>query len=603
MYQRELIFGAESHAVIKQGIEKLYRAVGDTLGPRGKIFLHQPVHGDPHPTKDGVTVSKNIFLSDNAQQLGVDIVKQAAIKTCEQAGDGTTTSIVLAYNLIKNAFDLMYPDENNIKVDSHIIKKIYQKKCEEIVGLINRDTTMIDLDSDALLQVARVATNHDEDLAQSIIDTFRKAGKNASISLGYSSTGKNVAEVSSGFTLDSGYVSPFFVNDIRKARCVLENPYILLIPMKLETIREMTTLMQSVIDKKRPLVIICNEIDGDALAQFSKNCTEGKLRGCAIRMPFAEDDLRLELMRDVAMHTGATVATQELGKRMSDIGIKYLGEAEKIIIDNDSTLIIGGKRQEEKIAARIDEIKEILEKDISATQKSHYEKTLSLMHGSIGLLKVGGATESEAFERYYRAEDAICAVQSALKEGVSWGGGLSFAVLGLHSIYQTVADMNKVYATMADQEAEKEKANSDEIVIDGDDTKKEMSEFEASLAIAEGHATIAFCNALKSPFEKILTNSDFTQEKCVEILQKIYSSMPDTKFGYQLSGDGDLILSEKATIVDPTKVLRCALENAVSVANVIMNTSTISYSKIEPDEYYRMASQAANAFHKRYMGG
>ena len=571
MLKKELKFDVDARLSLFKGIEKLYKAVSGTLGPRGRFVVNEAVYGIPHTTKDGATVAKNVFLEDHFEQMGVEMVREAATRTCDQAGDGTTTSIVLAYFFIESALDMI----RQYGVTPYLIARTYEKLGKQTLQNLLEQSQSCDVKSPHLKNVAYVASNGDEELSQAVIDVFNKAGEKANIAIQLHHDSQTIAEITHGFTFEGGYASPYFLTHPAKKTAILENPYVLIYPGKIPTLHEMKVL-EEVQKTGRPLLMIVGNIEGEPLGMLVRNHMQQRLKVCVVKVPFSEEDTADDMMKDIALLTGAKILNSDLGKRMSDITLKYLGECARAVIKENETLIVEGTGDEKALEDRIDELLELAEV-ARGKYKDVLDKRASMLRGTIGLLKVGGMTEQEALERKDRAEDCVNAVRSALQEGISMGGGVALAMESFKNRLDSPIEL--ATPPMLNELPEEQRLSLIVKAFQG-------LPHHAQEAVVKD----VFCRVLLTPLRKILENCAVPMHEMDALVDHLHRS-DNPEIAYRIDETGEIIQSATPSVYDPTKVIRCALENALSVANLFIQTTCSIVLKDDPEHLQRAIQQ------------
>jgi chaperonin GroEL len=509
--------GSDSRTKLLKGATQLAKAVVATLGPNGRnVVIAQQGGNLPTSTKDGVTVAKTIELKDPIENLGAQMVKQAAIKTGDIAGDGTTTSTLLAKELIEEGMNHLTQKRNAVSV-----KKGIEKAAKGIVNSLK--TMSVDISSeDQIKQVATISANNDEEVGNLIAAAMDKVGREGVITVEESKTHENTLETVEGMQFDRGYKSPYFVTDNSSMEAQLNEPYILLYDSKITAVKELLPILESVSQKDKSLLIISEDIDGEALAAMIVNKMRGILKCCAVKAPdFGER--RTHILEDIATLTGGTLISKKKGMRLDKISFDDLGTARGITVQKEKTTIVDGNGSEEKIGKRLKEIKDQIDRAESSYAVDQLQNRLAKMAGGVAIINVGGFTETEMKEKKDRVDDALHATRAAIDEGIVSGGGTA--------LLQARKKANKINTSDKDEQI---------------------------------GADILF-NAIEKPFIQILQNAG------IEKYHGILSKCENSDKGYNIK-TGKYVDMVKEGIIDPTKVTRTALENAVSVAGTMLIT-------------------------------
>ncbi len=526
-----LAFDEEARAGLLAGVEKLARAVKSTLGPRGRNAVLDKGWGAPAVTKDGVTVAEEIDLRDKYENMGAQLVKEAASKTSDVAGDGTTTATVIAEALFKEAL-------RNITAgaDAMAINRGVQKAVVAVVEHLKTISKPIDITNpDEVAQVGTISANGDADVGRMLSEALQKVGKDGVITVEEGKGLQTEIEVVEGMQFDRGYLSAHFVTDPDRMECTLDRPLILVHEDKVSSIKGLVPLLEKVSKANRPLLIIAEDVEGEALATLVVNKLRGILSVCAVKAP-GYGDRRKAMLEDVATLTGGKAIMKDLGVQLENISIKDLGTAKKVTIDNDNTTIIEGAGDTAMIKGRIEQIKREIEVTTSDYDREKLQERLAKLAGGVAQINVGAATETEMKERKARVEDAMHATRAAIEEGIVAGGGVA--------LLRCLGALDKVKTT-------------------GDDE-------------ATGVAIVR--KVLEAPARQIAANAGY--EGGV-VVRNILAKTGAYGFDADKGEYGDLI---KAGIVDPTKVVRSALQNAASVAGLLITTDACVATKPEPKD-------------------
>ncbi|MFH1665838.1 MAG: chaperonin GroEL [Candidatus Omnitrophota bacterium] len=521
---KQLQFSDEGRRSILRGVEKLAQAVKVTLGPKGRNVVIEKKFGSPTITKDGVTVAKEIELENPYENLGAEMVKEVASKTSDIAGDGTTTATVLAEAICREGLKNVTSGANPMQ-----IKRGIEKAVNAIVGELKRISTPIK-ETKEIAQVATIAANGDKVIGDRIAEAMEKVGKDGVITVEEGKTLETTLRLVEGMQFDQGYLSPYFVTDAERMDCALDNPYILLCEKKISSMKPILPLLEKVAQSGKPLVIVSEETEGEALATLVVNKIRGTFSCCAVKAP-GYGDRRKAMLEDIAVLTGGRVITEDLGIKLENLTLDDLGQAKRVTIDKETTTIVEGRGKTADVKARIAQIKVQIEKSDSDYDKEKLQERLAKLAGGVAIIEVGAATEIEMKERKARIEDALHATRAAAEEGIVPGGGVA------------LLRARKVLAGLATVDDEK-------IGVD------------------------IIYRALEEPVRMIATNAG--QEGSV-VVQRLLSEKKD-KVGYDAETDTYTDMVE-AGIIDPTKVTRSALQNAASIASLILTTEAIICEK------------------------
>jgi chaperonin GroEL len=518
---KKITFDTDARDAMKRGVDALANAVKVTLGPKGRNVIIDKKFGSPQITKDGVTVAKEIELQDAVENMGAQLLKEVASKTADMAGDGTTTATVLAQAIVTAGLKNVAAGANPMD-----LKRGIDKAVEAVVAELKKQSKAVGDDNKKIEQVATISANNDSTIGKLIAQAMAKVKKEGVITVEEAKGTETTVEVVEGMQFDRGYVSPYFVTNADKMTAVLENPLILLYDKKLSTMKELLPILEKAVQTGKPLLIICEDLDGEALATLVVNKIRGSLKICAVKAP-GFGDRRKEMMQDIATLTGGTLISEERGFKLENADLSYLGTAEKITVDKDNTTVVGGAGKKADITARVNQIKSQIESTTSDYDKEKLQERLAKLAGGVAVLYVGAATEVEMKEKKDRVDDALHATRAAVEEGIVAGGGVSFIR-----------------------------------AIDSIEKMKGSNEDEAT-----GIAIVR--RALEEPLRQISSNCGI--EGSV-VVQKVREGKAD--FGYNARTDvyENLIA---AGVIDPTKVVRVALENAASVGGMILTTECV----------------------------
>ncbi len=518
MTAKEIKFSSDARTRILNGVNVLADAVKATLGPKGRNVIIEKSFGAPRITKDGVTVAKEIELKDKFENLGAQAIKEVASKTNDVAGDGTTTSTVLAQAISSEGFKAVAAGLNPMDIKRGIDKAV-TKAIEEIKKASKKISSR-----DEIAQVGTISANGDQEIGSKIADAMEKVGANSPITVEEAKGLEFEVEVVEGMNFDRGYLSPYFVTDTEKMNVVLDNPYILIFDKKISTLQPMIKILESVAQSGRPLLIIAEDVEGEALAALVVNKLRGGLKVCAVKAP-GFGDRRKAILEDISVLTAGQVISEEIGLKLENVELQNLGRSKKVVITKDDTTIVDGDGSSQDVEARCNNIKKQIEDTTSDYDKEKLQERLAKLSGGVAILKVGGSTEVEVKEKKDRVEDALAATRAAVEEGIVAGGGSTFVHIA-----------SKIKDLKGDNEAQ----NTGIKII---------------------------YNALQAPARQIVDNAGL--EGSV-IINKIMENN-DINFGYDAQKEeyGDMI---KFGIVDPTKVARVALEGASSVSSLLLTT-------------------------------
>jgi chaperonin GroEL len=526
MAAKELLFSTDARAKLKRGIDHLAEAVKVTLGPKGRNVVIDKKFGSPTVTKDGVTVAKEIELSDAIENMGAQMVKEVATKTSDLAGDGTTTATVLAQAIFREGLKNVTAGANPME-----LKRGIDRAVEAIVEEL-RKLSMPTAGKKEIAQVGTISANNDHEIGKLIAEAMEKVGKDGVITVEEAKGLETTLETVDGMQFDRGYLSPYFVTDPEKMEAVLDDPYILIHDKKISSMKELLPVLEKVAQTGKPLLIIAEDVEGEALATLVVNKLRGTLKVAAVKAP-GFGDRRKEMLIDISKLAGGKVVTEELGFKLENATLADLGRAKRVVIDKDNTTVVDGKGKNEDIQGRISEIKVAVEKSTSDYDKEKLQERLAKLSGGVAVINVGAATETEMKEKKARVEDALHATRAAVEEGIVPGGGV--ALLRAQSVLDRV------------------KGTEDEKI---------------GVEIVR--------KAIEEPIRMIVQNAG--AEGSI-IVAKIRESK-DKNFGYNAATDvyEDLV---KAGVIDPTKVTRTALQNAASIAGLLLTTECVVVEKKE----------------------
>ena len=527
---KQLFFDIEARNKMKRGVDTLANAVKVTLGPKGRNVVLEKKFGAPSITKDGVTVAKEIELEDPIENMGAQMVKEVASKTADIAGDGTTTATVLAQSIIAEGLKNVAAGANPMD-----LKRGIDKAVEKVVASLNAQSQTIGNDKNKIEQVASVSANNDANIGKLIAQAFGKVGKEGVITVEEAKGTDTTVEVVEGMQFDRGYISPYFVTNSEKMEAELQNPYILIYDKKISAMKDILHILEKVAQGGRPLLIIAEDLEGEALATLVVNKLRGTIKVAAVKAP-GFGDRRKEMLQDIAILTKGIVISEEQGYKLEGADLSYLGTAASVTIDKDNTTVVGGKGKKEDIMARVNQIKAQIETTTSDYDKEKLQERLAKLSGGVAVLYVGAATEVEMKEKKDRVDDALHATRAAVEEGIVPGGGIAYI--------RAIDSLDKLKG-----------ANEDETT---------------GIAIVK--------RAIEEPLRQIVSNSGV--EGSI-VVQKVREGKAD--FGYNARTDQYENLL-KAGVIDPTKVTRIALENAASIAGMLLTTECVVADKPKKEE-------------------
>jgi chaperonin GroEL len=526
MAAKELLFNTDARAKLKRGVDHLAEAVKVTLGPKGRNVVIDKKFGSPTVTKDGVTVAKEIELSDPIENMGAQMVKEVATKTSDLAGDGTTTATVLAQAIFREGLKNVTAGANPME-----LKRGIEKAVEAVVEELKR-ISVPSAGKKEIAQVGSISANNDREIGNLIADAMEKVGKDGVITVEEAKGLETTLETVDGMQFDRGYLSPYFITDPEKMESVLDDPYILIHDKKISAMKELLPILEKIAQSGRPLLLIAEDVEGEALATLVVNKLRGTLKVVAVKAP-GFGDRRKEMLRDVAVLTGGQVISEEVGFKLENATLNDLGRAKRVVIDKDNTTLVDGKGKDGDIQGRINEIKAAIDKTTSDYDREKLQERLAKLSGGVAVINVGAATETEMKEKKARVEDALHATRAAVEEGIVAGGGV--ALLRAQSVLEKI------------------KGTDDEKI--GVDIVR---------------------RSLEEPIRMIAQNAG--AEGAV-VVGRVKESK-DKNFGYNAQSDGyeDLV---KAGVIDPTKVTRTALQNAASIAGLLLTTECVVVEKKE----------------------
>jgi len=527
---KQIVHGEESRQAILRGVNVLADAVKVTLGPKGRNVVIDKKFGSPTITKDGVTVAKEIELKDTLENMGAQMVKEVASKTSDVAGDGTTTATVLAQAIYREGVKTVAAGANPMA-----LKRGIEQAINLIAGKINKegerekgelDKLSKPVSGEMIAQVGTISANNDETIGKIIAEAMKKVGKDGVITVEESKTLETQLDVVEGMQFDRGYLSPYFVTDPERMEAVLENAYILIHEKKISSMKDLLPLLEQIAKSGKPLIIVAEDVEGEALATLVVNKLRGTLHVAAVKAP-GFGDRRKAMLQDIAILTGGKAITEDLGIKLENVQVSDLGQAKKVTIDKDNTTIVEGKGKHSEIEGRVKEIRSQVEKTTSDYDREKLQERLAKLVGGVAVIKVGAATETEMKEKKARVEDAMHATRAAVEEGIVPGGGVALA--------RSAAALEK-------------------LKLEGDE--------QIGVNVVK--------RAMQEPLRQIVQNAG--QEGAI-VLGKVLDAK-DSNYGYNaLTGEYEDLV--KAGVLDPTKVVRTALQNAGSIASLMLTTEAL----------------------------
>ena len=513
---KQIKFDAEARQKILAGVEKLSAAVTSTLGPSGRNVILDKKFGSPQITKDGVTVAKEIELADPFENMGAQMVREVASKTNDVAGDGTTTATLLAEAVYREGLKNITAGANPMA-----LKRGIDKASAAVVDAIAKLSKKVK-DPAEIAQVATLSANGEEEIGNIISEAMDKVGKDGTITVEEAKTLETTLDVVEGMQFDKGYLSPYFVTDPEEMECELENPYLLLFEKKISNLQELLPVLQAVAKSGRPLMIIAEDVEGEALATLVVNKLRGSFQVCAVKAP-GFGDRRKAILQDIAVLTGGQLISEDLGVKLENVGLDMLGRAKKVTVDKDNTTIVEGLGKSADIKARIEQIKKQIEETTSDYDREKLQERLAKLSGGVAIIKVGAATEAAMKEKKDRVDDALHATRAAVEEGIVAGGGVAYL--------------------RCQKAIEALKLEGDEKV---------------------GADIIA--RAIEAPLRKLVSNAG---QEAALVIANVKKAAGTNGYNVRTGEYADLL---KCGVVDPAKVTRCALQNAASIAGLLLTT-------------------------------
>ena len=513
---KQIKFDADARQKILAGVEKLSAAVTSTLDPSGRNVILDKKIGSPQITKDGVTVAKEIELADPFENMGAQMVKEVASKTNDVAGDGTTTATLLAESIYREGLKNLTAGAN-----ATALKNGIDKATAAVVEAIAKQAKKVK-SADEIAQVATLSANGEVEVGSIISEAMDKVGKDGTITVEEAKTLETTLDVVEGMQFDKGYLSPYFVTDPEEMECELENPYILLFEKKIANLQELLPVLQAVAKSGRPLMIIAEDVEGEALATLVVNKLRGSFQVCAVKAP-GFGDRRKAILQDIAILTGGQLISEDLGVKLENVGLDMLGRAKKVTVDKDNTTIVEGLGKSADIKARVDQIKKQIEETTSDYDREKLQERLAKLSGGVAIIKVGAATEAAMKEKKDRVDDALHATRAAVEEGIVPGGGVAYL-----RCQKAIEALN----------------------LEGD----------------EKVGANIISRAIEAPLRKLVTNAG---QEAALVIANVKKAAGTNGYNVRTGEYADLL---KCGVVDPAKVTRCALQNAASIAGLLLTT-------------------------------
>ena len=525
---KQLFFETDARNKMKRGVDVLANAVKVTLGPKGRNVVIEKKFGAPSVTKDGVTVAKEIELEDAIENMGAQMVKEVASKTADVAGDGTTTATVLAQSIITEGLRNVAAGANPMD-----LKRGIDKAVKAVVENLRSQSQTVGNDNKKIEQVATISANNDQEIGALIAQAMEKVSKDGVITIEEAKGIETTVDVVEGMQFDRGYISPYFVTNSEKMEAELDNPYILIYDKKISSMKDILHILEKVAQQGAPLLIISEDLEGEALATLVVNKLRGTLKVAAVKAP-GFGDRRKEMLQDIAILTNGTVISEEQGYKLDNATLDSLGRAERVVIDKDNTVVVGGRGEKEGIQGRINQIKAQIESTTSDYDKEKLQERLAKLSGGVAVLHVGAATEVEMKEKKDRVDDALHATRAAVEEGIVPGGGVAYV--------RAIESLGNINTLNAD----------------------------------EATGVVIVRRSLEEPLRQIVENCGI--EGSV-VVNKVKEGQADYGFNARTEEYENLIA---AGVIDPTKVSRIALENAASIAGMLLTTECVVADKPEP---------------------
>ncbi|MFN8323595.1 MAG: chaperonin GroEL [Chitinophagales bacterium] len=520
-----ILFEKDARDKLKSGVDKLANAVKVTLGPKGRNVIIDKKYGAPSVTKDGVSVAKEIELEDPIENMGAQMTKEVASKTADMAGDGTTTATVLAQAIVGPGLKALASGANPMD-----LKRGIDKAVKVVVESLKKQSESVGKDFGKIEQVASISANNDNEIGKMIADAMKKVGTEGVITVEEAKGTETEVKTVEGMQFDRGYLSPYFVTNPENMEAELEGAFLLIYDKKISNMRELLPILEKTAQAGRPLLIIAEEVDGEALATLVVNKLRGTIKVAAVKAP-GFGDRRKEMLKDIAILTGGICISEEMGYKLENADLTYLGQAEKVVVDKDNTTIVNGKGDSDQIKGRVEEIKAQIEKTTSDYDREKLQERLAKLSGGVAVLYIGAPTEVEMKEKKDRVDDALHATRAAVQEGIVAGGGVAYI--------RAQASLEKL--------------------------KGENDDETTGISIVR--------RAIEEPLRQIIANSGL--EGSI-VVQKVREGKDD--FGYNARTD-EYVNMKKAGVIDPTKVTRIALENASSIASMLLTTEVVITDK------------------------
>jgi chaperonin GroEL len=524
---KDIAYDTEARAALKRGVDKLANAVRVTLGPKGRNVVIERKFGSPTVTKDGVSVAKEVELENQLENVGAQMVKEVASKTSDVAGDGTTTATVLAQSIIAEGLKNVTAGANPMEIKKGI--DLAKNSVIDFISKLSKDIP----DSKQIAQVATISANDDKEIGSKIAEAMDKVGKDGVITVEESKTAETYLEFVEGMQFDRGYLSPYFLTNSDTMEAELDEPFILVHDKKISNMKDLLPLLEKVVQAGRPILIIAEDIEGEALSTLVVNKLRGTFKVLAVKAP-GFGDRRKSMLEDLSILTGATLISEEQGYKLENATLEYLGSCKKVVSDKDNTTLVDGSGKKDALKARVNEIRVQIEKTTSDYDREKMQERLAKLSGGVAVLNVGAATEVEMKEKKARVDDALHATRAAVEEGIVPGGGVALLRASL--------ELKNVKATVSEQV--------------GVDIMK---------------------RALEGPIRQICSNAGV--ESSI-VVQKVLQGKDD--FGYDARND-EYVNMFKAGIIDPAKVSRVAVENAASISGLLLTTEAAITDQPEPD--------------------
>ncbi|HBB13342.1 MAG: chaperonin GroEL [Treponema sp.] len=515
---KQLIYNEEARKKMLSGVEQIAQAVKVTLGPCGRLVMLDKKYGAPTITKDGVSVAKEVELKDPFENMGAQLVREVASKTNDVAGDGTTTATVLAYAIVREGLKAVSAGMTPIE-----IKRGIDKATAIAVEAVKKSSRAVK-GNDDITHVATISANNDPEIGKILAEAIEKVGKDGVITVEESKNMDTTVKTVEGMQFDRGYVNAYFVNDRERMECTFENPYILIHDEKISTMKDLLPILEKVANSGRALLIIAEDVDGEALTTLVVNSLRGTIKCCAVKAP-GFGDRRKEMLQDIAILTGGKVITKEMGLKLDSVELTDLGTAKSVKIDKDNTTIVDGSGDKKAIADRVAEIKKQIEKSTSDYDKEKLKERLAKLSGGVAVISIGAITETEMKEKKFRVEDTLAATRAALEEGIVCGGGIALI-----------------------------------------EASKSLDESKANLTEDEKVGFKIVKRALEEPIRQIAENAGVDGAVIADKAKNEKAGV-----GYNAAKD-EWVNMMDAGIIDPAKVTRCALQNAASVAGMLLTT-------------------------------